>query len=187
MARWSLACSCCCLRRGGPRRRSKPTRTVVKFDVAAKAAPKPALRYQLLPEVREMEPGTALQLYLKCFMEQNAFYHSKESEREPQEVAGDAAEGPARWRRCRDYGGPAAPLRRRRPPARSGSTGRSPRTSARDGVHVLLPDDPETADPGCGAQGAAARRDRREDASTTPSAPSRRCSSWPSSSASIRR
>src|SRR5262249_43145427 len=59
-----------------------PTKTVVRFDVAARAAPKPALRYQLLPEVSEIEPGTALQQYLKCFMEQNNFYHSKEAEEE---------------------------------------------------------------------------------------------------------
>lgn len=59
--------------------KDKPTRTVVTFDVEAKAAPKPALKYQLLPELREIESGTALQHYLKCFMEQNHFYNAKES------------------------------------------------------------------------------------------------------------
>jgi len=51
--------------------------TKVRFDVKPLAAPRPSLKYQLLPSVDEIETGTALQLYLKCFMEQNAFYHDK--------------------------------------------------------------------------------------------------------------
>ncbi|MDY3559909.1 hypothetical protein R5W23_001095 [Gemmata sp. JC673] len=42
------------------------------------AAPKPALKYQLLPEVRELKPGNAAQWYLRCFMEQRQFFFSKE-------------------------------------------------------------------------------------------------------------
>ena len=42
-------------------------------------APKPALKYQLLPEVRELNPGNAAQNYLKCFMEQRSFFFTKES------------------------------------------------------------------------------------------------------------
>jgi hypothetical protein len=42
-------------------------------------APKPALKYQLLPEVRELNPGNPAQNYLKCFAEQRYFFYSKEA------------------------------------------------------------------------------------------------------------
>src|SRR5262245_50943862 len=116
----------------------KATRTIVRLDVEAKAAPKPALRYQLLPEVRELQPGTALQLYLKCFMEQNAFYHSKESEQDRN-----------RWLemplkdlpldRVRDYGG--RPLRFADEAARKERIEWQIAEDIRkDGVHVILSD-----------------------------------------------
>jgi hypothetical protein len=41
-------------------------------------APKPALKYQLLPELREMNPGNPVQAYSKCFGEQRYFWHNKE-------------------------------------------------------------------------------------------------------------
>ncbi len=50
---------------------------VVKMTVQPKAAPKPALKYQLLPELREMNPGNPVQGYLKCFMEQSIFFGDK--------------------------------------------------------------------------------------------------------------
>ncbi len=50
---------------------------VIRMTVQHKAAPKPALRYQLLPELREMNPGNPIQGYLKCFMEQNYFFGDK--------------------------------------------------------------------------------------------------------------
>jgi hypothetical protein len=42
-------------------------------------APKPALKYQLLPELRELSPGNAAHDYLKCFMEQRPFFYGKEA------------------------------------------------------------------------------------------------------------
>jgi hypothetical protein len=42
-------------------------------------APKPALKYLLLPEVRELNPGNPAQNYLKCFAEQRNFFYSKEA------------------------------------------------------------------------------------------------------------
>jgi hypothetical protein len=42
-------------------------------------APKPALKYQLLPELRELKPGNPAQNYLKCFMEQRYFFFTKEA------------------------------------------------------------------------------------------------------------
>src|SRR5262245_13784542 len=116
----------------------KATRTIVRLDVEAKAAPKPALRYQLLPEVRELKPGTALSLYLKCFMEQNAFYHSKEAE-----------ENRSKWlemplkdlplEKVRDYGG--RPLRFADEAARKERIEWQISEDIRkDGVHVILSD-----------------------------------------------
>jgi hypothetical protein len=54
-----------------------PAETVVRLRVQPMAAPTPALRYQLLPEMREMNPGNPIQGYLICFMEQNHFYYDK--------------------------------------------------------------------------------------------------------------
>lgn len=52
---------------------------VPRLSVSPAAAPKPALKYQLLPEVRELKSGNATQWYLRCFMEQRQFYFNKES------------------------------------------------------------------------------------------------------------
>jgi hypothetical protein len=51
----------------------------VLLDVQPAAAPVPALKYQLLPEVSEMNPGNAVPAYLKCFSEQNNFFFGKEA------------------------------------------------------------------------------------------------------------
>ncbi len=49
-----------------------------RITVSPAAAPKPALKYQLLPEVRELKPGNATQWYLRCFMEQRNFFFNKD-------------------------------------------------------------------------------------------------------------
>jgi hypothetical protein len=49
----------------------------LRLTVRPMAAPKPTLRYQLLPELDELNPGNAAQNYLKCFMEQRIFFYSK--------------------------------------------------------------------------------------------------------------
>jgi hypothetical protein len=54
-----------------------PTETMVRLTVKPQAPPTPALRYQLLPELREMNPGNPIQGYLVCFMEQNHFFFDK--------------------------------------------------------------------------------------------------------------
>src|SRR5262249_51229683 len=51
------------------------TRLIVK----PMAAPRPALKYQLLPELRELHPGNAAHDYLKCFMEQRQFFYGNEA------------------------------------------------------------------------------------------------------------
>ncbi len=45
--------------------------TVIRLSVSPMATPKPALRYLLLPELKEMTPGNPIPNYLKCLMEQD--------------------------------------------------------------------------------------------------------------------
>ena len=81
-----------------------PAETLIKFDVAPAAVPKPALRYRLLPELNELNPGNPIQGYLKCFMEQQNFFFNKEM-----------VEQREKWQTCpldelpdlKDYGGSA--------------------------------------------------------------------------------
>jgi hypothetical protein len=57
----------------------KPTETVIRLTVQPAAAPKPALKYLLLPELGEMNPGNPAHGYLKAFAEQNNFFFAKEA------------------------------------------------------------------------------------------------------------
>src|SRR5207248_8235458 len=41
--------------------------TLIRLTVYPMAAPKPALRYLLLPELKEMNPGNPIESYLRCF------------------------------------------------------------------------------------------------------------------------
>ena len=52
---------------------------IVPLIVYPVAEPKPALKYLLLPEARDMNPGNQIPAFYKCFMEQHNFYRSKES------------------------------------------------------------------------------------------------------------
>jgi hypothetical protein len=53
--------------------------TLIRLRVSPAAAAQPALRYQLLPELAEMNPGNPVQNYMKCFMEQQKFFFDKAS------------------------------------------------------------------------------------------------------------
>jgi hypothetical protein len=53
--------------------------TLIRLTVQPAPAPKPALRYLLLPELKEMNPGNPIHNYLKCFMEQHKFFFDKEA------------------------------------------------------------------------------------------------------------
>jgi hypothetical protein len=52
---------------------TKPPETLIRLSVSPAPAPKPALRYALLPELSELEPGNPVQGYLKCYLEQYRF------------------------------------------------------------------------------------------------------------------
>src|SRR5262249_38044011 len=56
---------------------SQAGETAVRLSVRPMAAPKPALKYLLLPEVRELKPGNPVQWYVRCFQEQRIFFFSK--------------------------------------------------------------------------------------------------------------
>ena len=54
-----------------PAIQAAPTETVIRLNVQPMTAPKPALRYLLLPELKEMTPGNPIEGYLKCFLDQD--------------------------------------------------------------------------------------------------------------------
>jgi hypothetical protein len=80
--------------------------TAVQLIVQPMPVPKPALKYQLLPELRELNPGNAAQNYLKCFMEQRRFFYGRQAtiDRERYQRL-PLAELPVN--ELRDYGGAA--------------------------------------------------------------------------------
>jgi hypothetical protein len=53
--------------------------TLIRLNVMPAPAPKPALRYQLLPELKEMHPGNPIQHYMKTIMEQQEFLFDEEA------------------------------------------------------------------------------------------------------------
>src|SRR4051794_33348206 len=52
--------------------------TPVRLSVEPMPEPKPAFRHRLLPELGELKPGNPAQGYLRCFMEQRAFFFGKQ-------------------------------------------------------------------------------------------------------------
>jgi hypothetical protein len=82
---------------------SSTAETLIRLNVQPAPAPKPALRYLLLPALGEMNPGNPIQNYLKCFMEQQKFFFDKEAfERREKLLAMPLGELPAR--ELEDYG-----------------------------------------------------------------------------------
>ncbi len=45
--------------------------TLIRLTVDPMLAPQPALRYLLLPELRELTPGNPIANYLKCLLDQD--------------------------------------------------------------------------------------------------------------------
>ena len=77
--------------------------TLIRLNVSPAPAPKPALRYQLLPELKEMNPGNPIQNYLRCSMEQQRFFFDKEAfERREELLVMPLKELPAQ--ELQDYG-----------------------------------------------------------------------------------
>jgi hypothetical protein len=51
--------------------------TLIRLRVQPMPAPEPALRYMLLPELKEMSPGNPIQNYLKCALDEYRFVFDK--------------------------------------------------------------------------------------------------------------
>jgi hypothetical protein len=78
----------------------------VRLSVQPMAAPRPALKYVLLPELRDLNPGNPAQWYVRCFQEQRNFFFSKGATTERAEYRSmPLAELPAE--KLRRYGGHA--------------------------------------------------------------------------------
>jgi len=56
---------------GAPGFKAQPEETLYRMSLEPMTAPKPALRYLLLPELKEMTPGNAIEGYLTCFFNQD--------------------------------------------------------------------------------------------------------------------
>src|SRR6266851_1040589 len=84
----------------------KPNEVLVELTVAPIPVPKPALKYQLLPELKEMNPGNPVQGYLKCFMEQQNFFFNQTSAENREKWAEMPLKDLPR-EELRDYGGSA--------------------------------------------------------------------------------
>jgi hypothetical protein len=52
---------------------SAPPETLIRLSVSPAPAPTPALRYSLLPELKELSPGNPIEGYFKCYLEQYRF------------------------------------------------------------------------------------------------------------------
>ena len=57
------------------------TETVVRLQIQPTPAPKLALRYQLLPELREMNPGNPVQEFMKCLLDQKDLFTKESKEK----------------------------------------------------------------------------------------------------------
>jgi hypothetical protein len=78
--------------------------TLIRLTVQPAPVPRPALRYLLLPELKELNPGNPMHNYLKCFMEQQKFFFDKEAfQRREKLLTMPLKELPAR--ELQDYGG----------------------------------------------------------------------------------
>ena len=58
---------------------SSSPETLIRLSVTPAPAPTPALRYRLLPELKEMNPGNPVQGYFKAFMENQTYLFDAEA------------------------------------------------------------------------------------------------------------
>lgn len=76
----------------------------VHISVSPAALPKPALKYQLLPELSEQRPGNSVLGYLQCFMEHHYFFFGKKAT-EQRELWGTMPLRQLPVKELRSYGG----------------------------------------------------------------------------------
>jgi hypothetical protein len=62
-----------CAQPCGAQQTTIKSETLISLSVSPAAAPRPAFKYLLLPELREMNPGNPIQGYMKCLLDQYPF------------------------------------------------------------------------------------------------------------------
>jgi hypothetical protein len=82
--RWStlaLVLVLVCLRDAGaqPPIEPKDGKTIIPLTVDSVGPARPALKYRLLPNLRDTQTGNQIPAFYKCFLEQNNLFHNKES------------------------------------------------------------------------------------------------------------
>ncbi len=83
--------------------RATTPETLIRLELQPAAAPRPALRYMLLPELNEMSPGNPVYHYMKCCMEHQGFLFDRGAfERREQLLAMPLKELPVQ--NIQDYG-----------------------------------------------------------------------------------
>jgi hypothetical protein len=86
-----------------PQPETRDGRVTIHMTVHPAAGLKPVSRTYLLPEYKDSIPGNQVQMFLRCFMEQERFFGKEESERRDKWSTMPLAELPAD--EVKDYGG----------------------------------------------------------------------------------
>src|SRR4051812_43846416 len=92
---------------GQPPIEPKDGKYTVPLSVEATAPARPALKYRLMPELREMQTGNQITAFYKCFFEQNNLFHNKESTDKQQKWNAAPLKDLAGERELIGYGGTA--------------------------------------------------------------------------------
>ena len=149
------------------------------------AAAVPALKYMLLPELRDRQPGNQVQAFYKCFMEQNHFYHDKATV-EQREKWGNAPLADLAGERRSSTMGAIAFARPIMPPDCNPSIGPSCCNSKWTGSGCCSPTSNRCGNwPRCSGCGFAAKSPAR--ITTPPFTRCKRCSAWRRPSTNIPR
>jgi hypothetical protein len=92
---------------GQPPIEPKDGKYTVPLSVEAIGPARPALKYRLMPELREMQTGNQITAFYKCFFEQNYLFHNKESTDKQQKWNAAPLKDLANQRELIGYGGAA--------------------------------------------------------------------------------
>lgn len=85
----------------------KDGKYVVPLTVDAVAPVRPALKYRLLPDIREVQPGNQIPAFYKCFFEQNHLFYNKESTDKQQKWLAAPLKDLVKEKELVNYGGSA--------------------------------------------------------------------------------